>query len=76
MYLNDKCVSLSKDTFIVGTNCIAGFINDIINFEKSKKNQKIILIPELKYNCFFKRFHHKIFVITKKEIKEEEEIFI
>jgi hypothetical protein len=76
MHLNDKCVSLSEDTFIAGTNCIAGFINDIIDFEESKKNKKIILIPELEYNCFIKRSHHKMFVITKREIKEGEEIFI
>jgi hypothetical protein len=74
--MNDRGINLNQDAFIAGNNCVAGFINDIVDFEESQKNKRIILIPGLEYNCFYKRSHHKMFVITQRDIKEGEELFV
>ena len=73
---SDKSINLNEDCFILGDNCAACYINDIVNLEESKKGKKLILHSDKKYNCRFSKSHHKLFVITTDEIKEGDELFI
>jgi hypothetical protein len=73
---NDKCINLNEDAIIVGTNCLVAYINDIINVSASKKNRKLTTYKNIEHNCYFQKFHHKIFVITMKDIKVNEKLFV
>ena len=74
--LNNKCLRINNDSFIAGTNCIAAFVNDIIDLEESKKNKDFIKHKDKDYNCSFQRTYSKMFVVSTKPIKEGEELYI
>ena len=74
--LNNKCLTINKDSFIAGNNCVASHINDIIDLEESKKIKDFIKYSDKDYNCKFQRSHHKMFVLSIKPIKEGEELYI
>jgi hypothetical protein len=52
------------------------FINDIIDFNKSKKVKERVNTPNLDHNCVFKKTHHKLFVFTDRKILEGEKLYI
>jgi hypothetical protein len=53
--MNDRGLILNKDSFIAGSNCVASFINDIIDLEESKKLKKLVPHHNKEYNCFYQR---------------------
>ena len=36
-FFSDKSINLNKDCFILKDNCVASYINNIVNLEESKK---------------------------------------
>jgi hypothetical protein len=54
LFMNDRRINLNKDAFIVGNNCIATFINNIIDINQSKKVKQLIKLPNFVYNVFIK----------------------
>jgi hypothetical protein len=73
---NDKCIILNKDAIMAENNCLAVYVNDIIDVPASKKNRKLITYKNIEHNCYFQKSHHKNFVITMKNIKANEELFV
>ena len=79
---NNRCLNLNNELTIVGSNCIASFINDAIDLKKIYTKDEIKKInedncfPLLKeYNCCFQNTLYKSFIVSIKDIKEGEELF-
>ena len=74
--LNNRCLTLNNNGFIAGNNCIATYVNDIIDLEESKKNKEFIKHKDKDYNCSYQRTYSKMFIVSTKPIKEGEELYV